>query len=76
MKLKKKMKKKQHNITFFSYLKDVVKLIHKNRDEQSPILDLSKNNVTIIPTSLKEVNFVLKNKIKFRIYFYNFFFYS
>lgn len=37
--------------------KDVVKLIHKNKDEQSPILDLSKNNVTIIPTSLKEVSF-------------------
>ena len=40
---------------FFSLKKDVVKLIHRNKDEQSPILDLSKNNVTIIPTSLKEV---------------------
>jgi hypothetical protein len=27
-------------------LKDVAKLIHKNKEEQNPILDLSKNNVS------------------------------
>ena len=28
--------------------KDVLKFIHRNKDEQSPILDLSKNNVCYI----------------------------
>ncbi len=42
------------NICLFAF-KDVVKIIHKNKEDQNAILDLSKNNVTIIPSSLKEV---------------------
>ena len=34
---------------------DVLKSIHRNRDELNSILDLSKNNITVIPTALKEL---------------------
>lgn len=34
-------------VYFHLKFKDVVKLIHKNKEEQNPILDLSKNNVRI-----------------------------
>ena len=39
---------------------DVAKFIHKNKEEANPILDLSKNNVTILPASLKEVFFLIQ----------------
>ncbi|CAF0781503.1 unnamed protein product [Brachionus calyciflorus] len=35
---------------------DVAKLIHRNKEEQNLILDLSKNNITVIPTALKELS--------------------